>query len=89
MLAVFLCHRFFSIDRLLRNDLDYIIFTKLDKKEIKLIYNDISLHIILNEFEKINNNLSRYDFKIIDKFNEYDFLKIRKNIDEIYIPNNI
>ena len=89
MLAVFLCHRFFFIDRLLRNNLDYIIFTKLDKKEIKLYYNDISLHINLNEFEKINNNLNRYDFIIIDKLNEYDFMKIRKNIDEIYIPNNI
>ena len=66
-----------------------MIFTKLDKKEIRLIYNDISLHIDLNEFEKINNNLNKYDFIIIDKFNEDDFMKIRKNIDEIYIPNNI
>ena len=87
--CIFICHRFFAIDRLSRNNLDYIIFTKLDKKEIKLIYNDISLHINLNEFEKINNNLNRYDFIIIDKFNEYDFMKIRKNIDEIYIPNYI
>ena len=52
MFHVFLYHRYFCIDRLLRNNLDYIIFTKLDKKEIKLIYNDISLHIDLNEFEK-------------------------------------
>ena len=43
--CVFISHRYFCIDRLLRNNLDYIIFTKLDKKEIKLIYNDISLHI--------------------------------------------
>ena len=66
-----------------------MIFTKLDKKEIRLIYNDISLHINLKEFEKINNDLEKYDFIIIDKFNEYDFLRIRKNIDEIYISNNI
>ena len=39
--------------------------------------------------KKINNNLNRYDFIIIDKFNEQDFMKIRKNIDEIYILNNI
>ena len=81
---VFISHRYFSVDRLLRNNLDYIIFTKLDKKEIRLIYNDISLHIDLNEFEKINDNLKQYDFIIIDKYNEYDFMKIRKNIDEIY-----
>ena len=87
--CVFISHRYFCIDRLLRNNLDYIIFTKLDKKEIRLIYNDISLHIDLNEFEKINNNLKQYDFIIIDKYNEHDFMKIRKNIDEIYISNNI
>ena len=61
-----------------------MIFTKLDKKEIKLIYNDISLHIDLDEFEEINNNLKQYDFIIIDKYNEHDFMKLRKNIDEIY-----
>ena len=82
--CVFISHRYFSVDRLLRNNLDYIIFTKLDKKEIKLIYNDISLHIDLDEFEEINNNLKQYDFIIIDKYNEHDFMKLRKNIDEIY-----
>ena len=82
--CVFISHRYFSVDVLLRNNLDYIIFTKLDKKEIRLIYNDISLHIDLNEFEKINNYLKQYDFIIIDKYNEYDFMKIRKNIGEIY-----
>ena len=70
--------------RLLRNNLDYIIFTELDKKEIRLVYNDISLHIDLNEFEKINNNLKQYDFIIIDKYNKHEFMRIRKNIDEIY-----
>ena len=28
--CIFISHRFFSIDRLLRKNLDYIIFTKLD-----------------------------------------------------------
>ena len=87
--CVFIGHRYLCIDRLLRNNLDYIIFTKLDKKEMSLIYNDISLHVNLNKFEKINNNLKRYDFIIIDKYNEHDFKRIRKNIDEIYISNNI
>ena len=87
--CVFISHRYFCIDRLLRNNLDYIIFTKLDKKEINLIYNDISLHIDLNEFEKINNNLQQYDFIIVDKYNKYDFMRIRKNIDEIYCKQKI
>ena len=60
------------------------MFTKLDKKEINLIYNDISLHIDLKEFEKINNNLEQYDFIIVDKYNKYDFMKLRKNIYQIY-----
>ena len=30
--CVFICRRYFCIDRLFRNDLDYMIFTKLDKK---------------------------------------------------------
>ena len=54
-----------------------------------MIYNDISLHIDLNEFKKINNNLEQYDFIIVDKYNKYDFMKLRKNIDKIYISNNI
>ena len=82
--CVFISHRYFSIDRLLRNNLDYIIFTKLDKKEIKLIYKDINLHIDSNEFEKMNNDLEQYDFIIVDKYNKYDFMKLRKNIDQIY-----
>ena len=82
--CVFISHRYFCIDRLLRNNLDYILFTKLDKKEIKLIDNDISLYIDLNEFEKINNDLERYDFIIVDKYNKYDFMRIRTNIDQIH-----
>ena len=86
--CVFISHRYFCIDRLLRNNLDYIIFTKLDKKEINLIYNDISLHIDLKEFEKINNDLEKYDFIIVDKYNKYDFMKLRKNINQIYDKQN-
>ena len=68
MLVVYLFHiDFFSIDRLLRNNLDYIIFTKLDKREISMIYNDISLDLTLKHFQDINNDLKKYDFIIIDK----------------------
>ena len=62
--CIFISHRFFSIDRLLRNNLDYIIFTKLDKREISMIYNDISLDLSLEQFHNINNDLKKDDFII-------------------------
>ena len=80
---VFISHRYFTVDRLLRNNLDYIIFTKLDKREIMMIYNDISLDITLKQFQDINNNLKKYGFMIIHKYNENDFMKIRKNFNHI------
>ena len=83
--CVFICHRYFCIDRLLRNNLDYIIFTKLDKREITMIYNDISLDIDLKTFQTINNDLKQYDFILIDKYNENDFMKIRNNLNLVLI----
>ena len=35
--CVFIAHSFFKVDKLLRDNLDYIIFTKLDKREINII----------------------------------------------------
>ena len=81
----FISHRYFSLDRLLRNNLHYIIFFKLDKKEINSLYQDISLKMSLNDFQKINNDLEIFENIIIDKISEYDFFKLRKNLDEIYI----
>ena len=78
-------HRYFSLDRLLRNNLDYIIFFKLDKKEINLLYQDVSLDISLDDFQKIDNDLKPFENIIIDKKTEYNFFKLRKNLDEIYI----
>ena len=69
----------------IRNNLHYIIFSKLDKKEINLLYQDISLDISLNDFQKINNDLKIFENIIIDKKTEYGFFKLRKNLDEIYI----
>ena len=40
----------------------------------------------LKDFQTINNNLQRYEFIMIDKYNEHEFLRIRKNFDQIYIP---
>ena len=81
--CVFIAHSFFKVDKLLRENLDYIIFTKLDKREITSLYNSISLNLTLKQFQEINNNLKRYDFIIIDKFNDVDFMKIRKNFNNI------
>ena len=73
----------FLLDRLLGNNLHYIIFFKLDKREINLLYQDASLDINLNDFQKINNDLKIFVNIIIDKKTEYDFFKLRKNLDLI------
>ena len=49
-------------------------------------YQDINLNISLKEFQNINNNLKKYEFIMIDKYNKHDFMKICKNFDQIYIP---
>ena len=85
--CIFIGHRYFkNIDRTLKNNIDYLIFTQLDKKELNMLYQDINLNITLKEFQNINNDLKRYEFIMIDKYNEHDFMKIRKNFDQIYIP---
>ena len=84
--VVFIGHRYFkNIDRTLKNNVDYLIFTQLDKKELNMLYQDINLNITLKEFQKINNNLQRYEFIMIDKYSEHEFMRIRKNFDQIYI----
>ena len=70
----FISHRYFSLDRLLRNNLHYIIFFKLDKKEVNLLYQDVSLDINLNDFQKINNDLKIFKNIIIDKKQNMIFL---------------
>ena len=85
--CIFIGQRYFkNIDRTLKNNIDYLIFTQLDKKELNMLYQDINLNITLKEFQNINNNLQRYEFIMIDKYNEHDFMRIRKNFDQIYIP---
>ena len=74
------------VDRTLKNNIDYLIFTQLDKKELNMLYNDMNLNITLKEFQTFNNNLLRYEFIIIDEYNEHEFMRIRKNFDQIYIP---
>ena len=85
--CIFIGHRYFkNIDRTLKNNIDYLIFTQLDKKELNMLYQDINLNISLKDFQTINNDLKRYEFIMIDKYNEHDFMRIRKNFDQIYIP---
>ena len=84
--CVFIGHSYYKdIDRTLKNNIDYLIFTQLDKRELNMLYNDISLDISLKDFKDININLKRYEFILIDKYNEYKFMRIRKNLDQIYI----
>ena len=85
--CIFIGNRYFkNIGRTLKNNFDYLIFTQLDKKELNMLYQDINLNISLKEFQNINNDLKRYEFIMIDKYNEHEFIKIRKNFDQIYIP---
>ena len=85
--CIFIGHRYFkNIDRTLKNNIDYLIFTQLDKKELNMLYQDINLDITLKEFQNINNDLKRYEFIMIDKYNDHEFMRIHKNFDQIYIP---
>ena len=57
---IFIGHRYFkNIDRTLKNNIDYLIFTQLNKKELNMLYQDINLNITLKEFQNINNDLKR------------------------------
>ena len=68
--CIFIGHRYFkNIDRTLKNNIDYLIFTQLNKKK----------------FQDINTNLKKYEFILIDKYNEHNFMRIRKNLNQIYI----
>ena len=84
--CILIGHRYFkNIDRTLKDNIDYLIFTQLDKRELGMLYQDINLDISLKEFQYINTDLKRYEFILIDKYNEYKFMKIRKNLNQIYI----
>ena len=84
--CIFIGHRYFkNIDRTLKNNIDYLIFTQLDKRELNMLYQDINLDISLKEFQDINSNFKKYEFILIDKYNEHKFMRIRKNLNQIYI----
>ena len=84
--TIFIAHRYFkNVDRTLKNNIDYLIFTQLDKRELNMLFHDINLDITLQEFQNIYTNFKKYEFILIDKYNDYKFMKIRKNVDQIYI----
>ena len=84
--TIFIGHRYFkSVDRTLKNNVDYLIFTQLDKRELNMLYQDINLDISLKEFPDINTSLKKYEFILLDKYNDHRFMRIRKNLDQIYI----
>ena len=51
-----------------------------------MLYQDININIALKEFQNINNDFKKYEFIMIDKYNDHEFPRIRKNFDQIYIP---
>ena len=84
--TVFIRHRYFkNVDRTLKNNIDYLIFTQLDKRELNMLYQDINLDISLKELQDINTNLKKHEYILIDKYNDHQFMRNRKNLDQIYI----
>ena len=45
-----------------------------------MLYQDIDLDISLKEFQDINTNLKKYEFILIDKYNEYKYKKLKSNL---------
>ena len=53
--CIFIGHRYFkNVDRTLKNNIDYLIFTQLDKRELNMLY---MLYIVLNFHIITNTNL--------------------------------
>ena len=50
-----------------------------------MLYQDTNLDISLKEFQDINKNFRKYEYILIDKYNEHKFMKIGKNLNQIYI----
>ena len=43
---IFIGYRYFkNVDRTLKNNIDYLIFTQLDKRGLNMLYNDINLSL--------------------------------------------
>ena len=85
----FLAHSYFKMSKTLRLNLNYIILFKIPKNQLSQIYIDQPINIDKETFYKIISELNKYENILIDLKTPVENFKIRKNIDEIYISNNI
>ena len=85
----FLAHSYFKMSKTLRLNLHYIILFKIPKNQLSLIYIDQPINIDKETFYKIISELNKYENILIDLKTHVENFQIRKNIDEIYISNNI
>ena len=45
----------------------------------------MNLDITLKQFQDVNMGLKKYEFIFINEYNDYIFMRIRKNLGQIYI----
>ena len=67
----------------------YIILFKIPKNQLSQIYIDQPINIDKELFYQIISELNKYENILIDLKTPSEKFQIRKNIDKIYIPNNI
>ena len=85
----FLAHSYFKMSKTLRFNLHNIILFKMPKNQLSQIYIDQPINIDKETFYKIISELSKYENILIDLKTPVEEFQVRKNIDEIYISNNI
>ena len=85
----FLAHSYFKMSKTLRLNLHYIILFKIPKNQLSQICIDQPINIDKETFYKIISELNKYENILIDLKTPVENFQIRKNIDEIYISNNI
>ena len=85
----FLAHSYFKMSKTLRLNVHYIISFKIPKNQLTQIYIDQPINIDKELFYKIISELNEYENILINLKTTIEKFQIKKNIDEIYIPNNI
>ena len=85
----FVAHSYFKMSETLRLNLQYIILFKIPKYQLSQIYIDQPINIDKEIFYEIITELNKYENILIDLKTPIEKFQVRKNIDEIYIPNNI
>ena len=85
----FLAHSYFKMSKILRLTLHYIILFKIPKNQLSQIYIDQPINIDKETFYKIISELNKYQNILINLKTPVENFQIRKNIDDIYMSNNI